>query len=342
MNLATFFTGMAGFDLAFERAGVEVVLNSEIEDDCQKVLSKHYPGCVSIGDILAILAVLQRIKKKKERYDHWEPAIERLRAAAIFVGGFPCQDLSVAGRRVGLAGERSGLWFAFRRAIAKFRPPWVVIENVPGLLSSNGGRDLAIILSGLEKLGYWWAYRVLDAQYFGVAQRRERVFIVASFGNARCAEVLFERESMCWDTPPRRSAGQRVTPPVAGCSNGGGANGPGRTADYAETLVVSAPEVSRPIVASSGGAGVDREDKHTLIAQCFTEGMGENWKSAQVTGVPAHEAKEPHTLVTSFSSKDSGDDALVDLAPTLRAMNNEKGFGVSQSESHCVRRLTPT
>jgi DNA (cytosine-5)-methyltransferase 1 len=126
----------------------------------------------------------------------------------LICGGFPCQDVSVAGRRAGLAGERSGLWFEFARVVDELEPQWVVAENVPGLLSSNGGRDFAVIIHGLVKFGYGVCWRVFDAQYFGVAQRRRRVFIVGSFRDGRAAEVLFEREGLRRDSQAKRAKGQ--------------------------------------------------------------------------------------------------------------------------------------
>jgi site-specific DNA-cytosine methylase len=115
--------------------------------------------------------------------------------ATLWSGGFPCQDLSVAGKRAGFAGERSSLAFAFLDLVERHRPPAILLENVPGLLSSNRGRDFGTLLDRLAELGYWWAYRVLDAQYFGVPQRRRRVFILAlhagaGFGADGAAAVL--------------------------------------------------------------------------------------------------------------------------------------------------------
>lgn len=121
-----------------------------------------------------------------------------------------CQDVSVAGNRAGLAGKRSGLWFEFERILSELRPRWCVIENVSGLLSSNGGRDFATVIRGLVNIGYGVCWRVLDAQYFGVAQRRRRVFIVGHLGDGRAAEVLFERESVPGDSPPRRATGKGI------------------------------------------------------------------------------------------------------------------------------------
>src|SRR5262249_33880399 len=112
-------------------------------------------------------------------------------AVDLVYGGFPRQDLSVAGKRAGLGGERSAVWHEFRRVLRDLRPRWVVIENVPGLFSSDGGRDFRDLLLGLGELGYGWAYRVLDARWFGVPQRRRRVFVVGCSGDARrAAQVL--------------------------------------------------------------------------------------------------------------------------------------------------------
>lgn len=132
----------------------------------------------------------------------------------LICGGFPCQDLSVAGKRAGLAGERSGLFFEFVRIAREKSPQWLLIENVPGLLSSDGGRCFATVIRSLVELGYGVAWRVLDAQYLGLAQRRKRVFIVGCLGDARRAvQVLFEPESVSRDPPPSREAG-------AGTANG--------------------------------------------------------------------------------------------------------------------------
>src|SRR6185437_3388128 len=125
------------------------------------------------------------------------------------------QSFSVAGLRGGLADERGNLALEYLRLADRLRPRWLVWENVPGVLSSNGGRDFGSILGGMVELGYGFAYRVLDAQYVrvdgfdrAVPQRRRRVFVVGYLGDwRRAAAVLFERESLCWDSPPRRQAG---------------------------------------------------------------------------------------------------------------------------------------
>jgi len=193
--------------LGLERAGMACQWQVEIDPFCQKVLAKHWPDVRRYGDVRTV-------------------GRHNLEPVDLICGGFPCQDVSVAGKRQGLAGERSGLWYEFHRVLEELRPQWVVIENVPGLLSSNGGGGFAIILQGLAEIGYLSAWRVLDSQYYRVAQRRRRVFIVGSLGDGRAAEVLFEPESLSWDTPPRRQAGKGVTAPIKASSPSRRGKGP--------------------------------------------------------------------------------------------------------------------
>lgn len=236
------------------------IYHNEIDPRCCEVLEQHFPDSVvdhrSIEDV-----------KAEELADypqcHFFAGIggfsEAFRRAGIgadrnvWTGGFPCQDLSVAGKRKGLAGSRSGLYFTFQNLVAQCRPGLVIAENVPGLLSSNGGKDFAIVIGGFTGIlpevpadgwgnagffrgrVYSVAYRVLDAQYFGLAQRRRRVFIVASLGTGRAAEILFEREGVPGDTAPSREAGQE-------------------TAAYA----------IRRAQTSSNGWGIDEAVNHTL------------------------------------------------------------------------------
>ena len=177
MNVLSLFTGVGGFDLGLERAGHTIVGQVEWDKKCQAILRKHWPG-VSLWDDVST----------------YQPSV----SADLVCGGFPCQDLSVAGKRAGLAGERSGLFHeAVRIADAVLQPGgWVLIENVPGLLSSNGGRDFGIVLASLAERGFHdLAWRVLDSRYFGVAQRRRRVFILGRRASGRrAAQVLLDPE----------------------------------------------------------------------------------------------------------------------------------------------------
>ncbi len=179
------FAGVGGFDLAMERNGVEVVANVEIDKQCQKVLAKHFPKAKQFSDITDVKGSdLIAAGFKPDR--------------GIITGGFPCQDLSVAGKRAGLVGERSGLFWEIARLIEETKTEWFILENVPGLLTSNKGKDFGVVIGTLADIGYGVAWRVLDAQYFGVPQRRRRIFIVGrrTGDGLSSAEVLFKSEGL--------------------------------------------------------------------------------------------------------------------------------------------------
>jgi DNA (cytosine-5)-methyltransferase 1 len=130
----------------------------------------------------------------------------------LLVGGTPCQAFSLGGLRGGLDDERGNLALEYCRLAERMRPRWLVWENVPGVLSSGNGRDFGSFLGALGELGYGFGYRVLDAQHFGLAQRRRRVFVVAHLGGwQRPAAVLFERESLSWHPAPSRKARESAT-----------------------------------------------------------------------------------------------------------------------------------
>jgi len=205
MKFGSLFTGVGGFDLGFERAGMECVWQVEFDKACQSVLKKHWSETELFDDVRTV-------------------GKHNLKPVDVICGGFPCQDVSIAGKRAGLAGERSGLWHEFARIIDELEPKWVVIENVPGLLSSNKGRDFATVIRWLAERGDGVAWRILDSQYFGVAQRRRRVFIVASFGDGSASEILFEREGVRWNTEKGRKTGEGVasTFTIRTGSDGGG------------------------------------------------------------------------------------------------------------------------
>jgi DNA (cytosine-5)-methyltransferase 1 len=199
-------SGIEAASVAWHPLGWRAAFLSEIEAFPRAVLAHHYPDVPLHGDFTTIQA---------GAYD----------AIDLLVGGTPCQSFSVAGLRGGLDDERGNLALQFLKLAQRLRPRWVVWENVPGVLSSNGGRDFGSILGGLAELGYGWAYRVLDAQYFGLAQRRRRVFVVGCLGDwRRAAAVLFERHSLSGHPAPRREAGQ-AAPTIPSRSTAGGGLG---------------------------------------------------------------------------------------------------------------------
>jgi DNA (cytosine-5)-methyltransferase 1 len=189
-------SGIEAASVAWESLGWTPVAFAEIEKFPSKVLAHHYPGVANLGDMT--------------RFREWD--IER-DAVDVLVGGTPCQSFSVAGLRKGLDDPRGNLALTFIAMVDHYRPEWVIWENVPGVLSSSGGRDFGSFLGALGNIGYGFAYRVLDAQYFGVPQRRRRVFVVAhsSGDSRRAAEVLFEPESLRGDTPKSNRTGKETS-----------------------------------------------------------------------------------------------------------------------------------
>lgn len=181
-------SGIEAATVAWHPLGWKPAFFSEIEKFPREVLAHHYPSVPLHGDFTTI---------KKGEYEPIE----------LLVGGTPCQSFSIAGLRKGLDDPRGNLMLEFGSLAKRLHPKWIVWENVPGVLSSNGGRDFGAFLGMLGELGYGFAYRVLDAQYFGVAQRRRRVFVVGCLGDWRsAAAVLFERDSLSGDPAPSRKA----------------------------------------------------------------------------------------------------------------------------------------
>jgi DNA (cytosine-5)-methyltransferase 1 len=178
------FAGVGGFDLAMERNGVKVVASVEIDKHCKAVLERKFPNAKQFDDVTTV-------KGSELIAAGFNPS------KGIITGGFPCQDLSVAGKRAGLAGARSGLFWEIARIVEETQTEYFVLENVPGLLSSNKGDDFGVVLGAMADLGYSVGWRVLDAQYFGVPQRRKRVFIVGRRSTSDgLAEVLFKSEGL--------------------------------------------------------------------------------------------------------------------------------------------------
>lgn len=201
MRYLSVCSGIEAASVAWHPLGWEAVGFSEIEKFPSAVLAHHYPNVPNFGDMT--------------KHETWPLAPGSI---DLLVGGTPCQSFSVAGLRKGLADPRGNLMLTYLAIADRLRPRWIVWENVPGVLSSNGGRDFGTFLGALGELGYGWAYRVLDAQWCrsnghprAVSQRRRRVFVIGSLGGSRsAAEVLFERESVFRDTSTRRKTGQSI------------------------------------------------------------------------------------------------------------------------------------
>ena len=193
MKYGSVCSGIEAATHAWHPLGWKASFFSEIEEFPRKVLAHHYPHTPLHGDFTTI---------QKGDYEPIE----------LLVGGTPCQSFSVAGLRAGLDDPRGNLMLEFGALAKRLHPKWLVWENVPGVLSSNGGKDFATFLGMLGELGYGFAYRVLDAQHFGVPQRRRRVFVIGCLGDFRsAASVLFERNSLQGDTTQSKGTGQEVT-----------------------------------------------------------------------------------------------------------------------------------
>lgn len=199
MKYGSVCSGVEAATVAWEPLGWKPQWFCEFEKFPSAVLAHHYPDVPNLGD-------MTKIEEKDEYND---------RSIDLLVGGTPCQSFSIAGLRKGLDDDRGNLALKFCQILRDKQPRWFIWENVPGVLSSNEGRDFAAILSGFSECGYGFSYRILDAQYFGVPQRRRRVFVVGYLGDWRpAASVLFEQESLHGNPPPRRKKEQRVAPTV--------------------------------------------------------------------------------------------------------------------------------
>ena len=251
------FAGVGGFDLAMQRQGVKVVASVEIDPKCNEVLAKHFPEATQFTDVTTV-------KGEDLINAGFTPS------TGIITGGFPCQDLSVAGKRAGLAGERSGLFWEIARIVDETQTEYFVIENVPGLLSSNKGRDFGVVIGTMADLGYSLGWRVLDAQHFGVPQRRRRVFVVGRRSSSGgVAEILFKSEGLRGYSSQSNQARQGTT----GNSNQSVALGSGKDIAncipaelYHHGTVVNQDANNGHVVVTSSSFGGYKEGIGTLRA----------------------------------------------------------------------------
>lgn len=180
-KMASFFAGIGGFDLGFQKVGFETVFHCELNDFCGSILERHWPTVPRVADITSIRSGTD------------------VPSADVWCGGFPCQDVSLARARPreGLKGERSGLFFPFVELISEAMPRFILIENVPGLLTSHKGKDFGTVLNRLSSLGYGVSWRILNSCYFGVPQSRPRLYILASRSGLESAiRVLFDSSTV--------------------------------------------------------------------------------------------------------------------------------------------------
>jgi DNA (cytosine-5)-methyltransferase 1 len=281
LTIGSLFDGIGGFPLAFQRQGFRPCWTVEIDRKAASVTQRHWPDVRQFRDVMGFSRLPSRIGRWT---DYWE-------RPNVITAGFPCQDLSVAGKRAGLKGNRSGLFWQVARITNGLRPDFLVWENVPGLLSSNYRRDFAIILRALADIGYFGAWRVLDAQYFGVAQRRRRIFGVFAPGDSgavRCAEILSLATGMQGHHQTGIEAWEDAARSLAPCLRASGVETERIGGTRGQDAVVVAGSVSAKWPKGSGGPAGD---------ECYN--------------------------LVAFSCKDSAADAGR-LAPTLRSMGHSR------------------
>lgn len=233
LRYISLFSGIEAWSCAV--AGMpeyEAVAFSEIDPFACAVLAYHYPNVPNLGDITQV------------DWSKYHGLVD------LIVGGSPCQGFSQAGYRKGLRDSRSSLALSYVQAIERVQPRWLLWENVPGVLSTNDGEDFRCFLAALDDLGFGLAWAVLDSQWFGVAQRRRRVFVVGHLGSWQpAAQVLFERSCLQRNPPPRRKAGQgdsRSAETGAGngrlagtlCASGAGLDRPSASGNQLDYCVV--------------------------------------------------------------------------------------------------------
>jgi DNA (cytosine-5)-methyltransferase 1 len=317
--------GISSATVAWKPLRWRAAFYAETDKFPSAVLAHHYPATPNLGDIT--------------RYEEWPDA-----DFDVLIGGTPCQGFSIAGKRKGLGDPRSNLALCFGRIAERYKPRWIVWENVPGVRSQDEGRALGAFLRGLDELGYGLCWRSLDAQYAGLAQRRERLFVVGYLGDWRpAAAVLFEPAGMRWDPPPRREAreraadsltvganqysgfcGEPVAAPIASCADGG--SGYRLDADTADSLI---PVVANPLThRMHKGVNTTCDEGQTMIAQAL-RGKAHS----------AHRA-DIETYVVRGEVRLQGGDGQT--AGSLKVGGGKPGQGYPAIvEGWAVRRLTP-
>ena len=323
MKYLSLCSGIEAATVAWHPLGWEAVAYSEIERFPSEVLAHHYPSTPNLGDMT--------------KFKEW--SIES--NVDLLVGGTPCQSFSVAGLRKGLDDPRGNLMLTYLAIADKYKPKWIVWENVPGVLSSNGGKDFGVFLGALGELGYGFAYRVLDAQYFGVAQRRRRVFVVGYLGDwRRAAAILFERHSLQGHPAPSREK-RKVAPTLTKEGTGVSRTGHNEDGWYVETPFKQWPAEISSTLDTTFGSKQGLEDQH-VNAGCpmFVPAYGipGNWigrkpENGGNATEPMHDIApcltktDQHGVAApiAFSGCDDGMDSQINVTPTMRIAGNAQG-----------------
>ena len=362
MRYVSLFSGIEAASVAWEPLGWEPLAFSEIDAFPCAVLAERFPGVPNLGDITKI---------------DWKKAVKTYGKPDVVVGGSPCQSFSVAGGRTGLDGA-SGLMWEYVRCVREVKPDWLLWENVPGALSSSHGEDFRCLLEALDALGYGLAWRVLDAQFFGLAQRRERLFVVGSLGDGgaeRACSVLFEPESLSWDTRSSREKRKELAARAGGgaacagfcASNTAGAGSIGYQEEVSPTLRGGGSGTNMtPTVFQIAGNIIGREDKNgghqlgvvdpdehgaftlnTADRHAVVLCMGDATSGASIDEdmsgtLKAHNSKEPPIVAFAANQRgevrlQGGDGDVVGAIPASQSGKQVNGV----IDGYAVRRLTP-
>lgn len=331
MRYGSVCSGIEAATVAWEPMGWKSRFFSEIEKFPSAVLAHHWPSVPNLGDM--------------NKFKEWPDA-----NLDVLVGGTPCQSFSVAGLRKGLDDPRGNLALTYLAIAERYQPRWVVWENVPGVLSSNGGRDFGAFLGGLGKLGYGFAYRVLDAQFFGVAQRRRRVFVVGYLGDwRRAAAVLSERHSMQGHLAPRRETGKGTAGTLASRTTGGGFPGTDEACSgYLQPVAFDTTQITSATNRSQPSSGAPC---HPLVAGGHAPAICQTVELRGREGVGTAELGG-NTATALRASSGGGDKphVLTGVADTLTSAWHKSGGAVGGKNEGfinpvfhglSVRRLTP-
>jgi len=340
MNYLSVCSGIEAATVAWHHMGWKPVGFSEIEKFPSQVLAHHYPQVTNFGDMT--------------KYKEWKLDD----SIGLLVGGTPCQSFSVAGLRKGLDDPRGNLALTYVGILDKFRPKWCVWENVPGVLSSGKGRDFGAFLGALGELGYGWAYRVLDAQNFGVAQRRRRVFVVGCLGGwESAAKVLFESESLSGNSQQSRKTREKVAnsfiPSVVGtldteCGGGRKAHQSVMSGHFIPTFW-NGGQIAETITCTSDDRRMPDKNRFQAVIEAYSireDAKANNFSATPLKVTPALQALRPsvqshHAQTFIAQGFDAYNSSVTgNISKTLDTGSDYHHVPNVYSETMAVRRLT--
>lgn len=337
LTYGSLFSGVGGFDEGFRQAGYRCLWACEIDEAAAGVFAYHHPGVPLYADVIKL-----------------DPA--KLETPDVIIYGFPCTDLSVAGKRAGLKGARSGLFYEATRIIRVIRPRFAIAENVPGLRSSHEGADFYAVLAELAELGTDCAWATLDSQYFGVPQRRDRVFIVLDLGGESAQEILALTESLRGDFEESGKERSEIAGAI-GASLGGSdvrhaqAGHIAISAEGAPGIHLNRSNLGKmqhnqaPLIIgalqnngkAAGSATLQDAECGLLIPFDPNQITSQTNRSQPRPGDPMHPIPaQPQAPLIAFHSTGNGEGCAEEMSPSPRTVDP-----VAVAHGASVRRLTP-